>query len=349
MSLAKKRYLFQLNKLSNSINEAVKLYYQNPEKSIAQLVYENDGRTPCFQLEGLARIDSKISRHERLGEKWLERYKKLEDALGMFDYWFVLAKKSKIWNFPVEFEKYFQLKINLSINLIHKELVEQGWLGINKFNRYDFTSYPIQVFEKEAERADWFEPVKEKKKLLKFFKKEALEIHDDIKNNKINLELIEDGIHEFRRNLRWLGIYSSSLNGKVVISEQDPTEPLYHYITKENRAVTYNNLPVNPEETDVINFLQGGFYSMTNLIAEIGELKDAGLWTNELLIAANAIGMQPSQVKELMGNNFIEHSDLVQKAKDIITYHLFDEELLVHISNFFDMQLEIMKSDKDED
>ena len=44
------------------------------------------------------------------------------------------------------------------------------------------------------------------------FIKEIDSIH-----NKLNLNDLENGIHEFRRKLRWVGIYSSALNGKVVI------------------------------------------------------------------------------------------------------------------------------------
>ena len=36
-------------------------------------------------------------------------------------------------------------------------------------------------------------------------------------NNKLNLNDLDNGIHELSRKLRWVGIYSSALNGKVVI------------------------------------------------------------------------------------------------------------------------------------
>jgi len=49
------------------------------------------------------------------------------------------------------------------------------------------------------------------------FIKEIDSIHNKLVNNKLNLNDLENGIHEFRRKLRWVGIYSSALNGKVVI------------------------------------------------------------------------------------------------------------------------------------
>ena len=49
------------------------------------------------------------------------------------------------------------------------------------------------------------------------FIKEIDSIHNKLVNNKLNLNDLENGIHEFRRKLRWVGIYSSALNGKLVI------------------------------------------------------------------------------------------------------------------------------------
>ena len=40
-----------------------------------------------------------------------------------------------------------------------------------------------------------------------------------VKHNKFNYNNLEEGIHEFRRRLRWIGIYSSALNGKVIIDK----------------------------------------------------------------------------------------------------------------------------------
>ena len=60
---------------------------------------------------------------------------------------------------------------------------------------------------------DWIKEEKETKKLTKFFRDEASSLHEKIVSGEIDLNHIEDGIHELRRKLRWLGIYSSALLG----------------------------------------------------------------------------------------------------------------------------------------
>ena len=60
-----------------------------------------------FQLQGLARIDAKISMHKELAESWLDQFKEIEDALGKYDYWITMIENNQKWKFPSQINTYF--------------------------------------------------------------------------------------------------------------------------------------------------------------------------------------------------------------------------------------------------
>jgi len=135
-----------------------------------------------------------------------------------------------------------------------------------------------------------------------------------------------------------LGIYSSSLCGKVIINEQKKSDALFSYVTDFNRNFVFNKLPENSQETDNVYFLQGGFYAMSELIKKIGDLKDLGLSTEEMTKIGTKFGMNPDEIRQKLGKDYMEHSELVGKAKEIVNHYLFQEKILIHIAEFFENQ-----------
>ena len=84
MSLSKSRYEYQLNLFRTALMESISIHKSDQKKIPGITLYEKNARTPLFQLQGLARIDSKISRHKDLGAEWLDQFKKIEDGYIYF-------------------------------------------------------------------------------------------------------------------------------------------------------------------------------------------------------------------------------------------------------------------------
>jgi len=335
--MGKHRYEFHLNKFAKALKNVEKLYRENPLIHPAHLLYKADGRTPYFQLQGLARIDASISKHDHAAEKWLNDFKLLEDAFGKYDFWIAAIAQNKKWKFNKKIDAYLQEQVLIQLGVLEARLIDSGWLQRTPTG-FSFHNTPIATFQKEASKADWHPHKKEKKKLLKLFVEEAMEIQDKLKSKEIDLNMVEEGIHEFRRKLRWLSIYSSALNGKVTIGKHNESSPLKQYITPANQSSVYGRLPKNPEEKELVEFLPGGFYAMSDLIKKIGEIKDPALYTEEMTRIASWQGIRPNEVKKALGVAFLSHREAVKQAKSVIEKMVFKENLLQHIADYFDTQ-----------
>jgi hypothetical protein len=336
--MAKHRYLYHLRRFKRAMDGSKKQYLENSLIHPGHVVYQLDGRTPYFQLQGLARIDSKISKHPELGEQWLEDFKDIEDALGKYDYWLVALESNRKWKFGKDADRYMRDQMLIQLGVLESALVRHGWL-LKTPTSFEFTDKPISDFEALSEEAKWYKPAKEKQKLLKFFRDEAMEIDEKLRSGEIDLNLVEEGIHEFRRKLRWLGIYSSALNGKVAIDKLKTFNGLAKYEKPEYASSKFNQLPKNSSESELIYFLPGGFFAMSELIRAIGDIKDPALATEEMERIGKIFGIKSAEVKRKLGADYLSHKDSVAKAKQIIESMVIKDEFLRHVANHFDKQL----------
>lgn len=335
--MGKHRYEFQLNKFANTLKSVEEAYRKNPLSHPAHLIYKADGRTPYFQLQGLARIDVGISRHDKVAEQWLDDFKIIEDAFGKYDFWIAAIEQNKKWKFDKKTDNFLRNQALIQLGVLEAKLVDSGWL-LRTPAGFSFHKAPLLKFQKEVDNANWYAHKKEKKKLLKFFIKEAMEIQDKLKSGEIDLNMVEEGIHEFRRKLRWLSIYSSALNGKVAIGKLKRGAPLSHYVTAENKSSRFSHLPISEDEKELVEFLPGGFYAMSNLIKNIGDIKDPALYTEEMMRVVARQGLSLKEGKKALGATFMGHKDAVKQAKSVIERMVFKENLLYHIADYFDQQ-----------
>jgi len=301
---------------------------------ISHQLYLNDARTPLFQLQALARIELEIGKDKETAKNWLEEFKSLEDAFGKYDFWYTLLQKNNEWESPKEILTVIEQQTQRHLGLLESTIQHYGWLP-----RCEVERKPMDRFTKDFKKYKWTKESKETKKLLKFFRDEANGLHVKISSGEIDLNLIEDGIHELRRKLRWLGIYSSSLLGKVQHSDENEKSSLDHYISEENKLFKFNILPNPSENIETIQFLKGGFYALSILIDGLGKIKDPGLITEEMVKITQLTGSSTSKLKPKMGTDFASHSKVVREAKALVKPILLKDEILLHIADYFDKQL----------
>lgn len=338
MNQPHERYLKHIGDFDTRLRKSLKEHSKNKLIHVGALLHANDGRTPYFQLQGLARIDSKMGKDKERAENWLLEFKEIEDAIGKFDYWNAMLINNKRWKFPRAVEDYFTNQAYLNLGILEDRLVRQSWLKRGMAG-LEYSDEALKNFKRSMKKVEHFGSEKEKKKLLRLFRDEVMEIHDKVKSAEIDLNHIELGIHEFRRKIRWIGIYSSSLMGKVRIENATTGKPLSHFVTKERSALKFNQLPVNPKQKDPVYYLRGGFYAVSDLISIIGDIKDPGLATEEMLHIGKLLGIKDAIIRKHLGDEFYPHTKVVEDARKIIKQYLFKENILLHIADHFDKQI----------
>jgi hypothetical protein len=331
------RYDKHLKAFQIALVAAIEDHQKRPLQPLGQLLYAKDGRTPMFQLQGLARLEKKMGRNSKVADEWLAHAKELEDALGKYDYWVSMLENNRLWRFTAPIEQHFRAQVAYSLGVLEERLMKLGWVerdlqGTRKADD------GMRWFHKTLKKADWRNPSKERKKLLAMFRDEAMEVHDKVIKGELDLDHVELGIHEFRRNTRWLGIYASALLGKVRLDKKNPKGRLGHYITPERVAFKHNQLPDHPVEDPVL-FLPGAFYAMSELIAGIGDIKDPGLATEEMMHLGKLHGISPGLVRKHLGKDLYPHAKVVKDAKSLIMHYVAKERIFLHMADHFDAQL----------
>lgn len=333
-----RRYLAHLQKFDTALRQSLQERQRERLEPLGKILYTNDGRTPFFQLQGLARIEAKSGKNKKDGDAWLAEFKKIEDALGQYDYWMAMVKNNERWKFPDVVQQYFEREASFYLGVLEERLIQQGWIQ-RDLEGYHYANQAMKRIEKSLKAADWYGSAKEARKLAAFFRDEAMEIQQKIESREIDLAHLEEGIHEFRRKVRWLSIYASALLGKVRFSKADDKDKLAHFITPERSIQKFNQLPVDPTEENPVKFLRGGFYALGDIINDIGKLKDAGLATQEIETLGKMFGLRPAQIKQHLGPDYAPHPHVVKAAAELIEKLATKDRTLIHVADFFDKQV----------
>jgi hypothetical protein len=99
-----------------------------------------------------------------------------------------------------------------------------------------------------------------------------------VRDRRLNFNLLEDGIHEFRRNLRWFPIVVDSLDGLIVLGEDAPGQcpvPALEAL-KGSRAARhrYANPALRNPATHPCKISRCLMWQVVKAVDDIGRLKD---------------------------------------------------------------------------
>lgn len=310
----------QLNRISALLEKA------KTKGNPAMYLFQNDLRTPLFQLEALARIYRYTGPDKKKFDKMRDKFKIVEDTLGSIDYFNAYGKlfldNEKI---PGDVKFYFSYKEEKAINNLNKLLKNDGWLNGKQLDK----------IKSDLRKTDWKDKDEQHKRLLKFYRSEIKEVIDFANEGKTSFRDVEIGIHEFRRKLRWLSIYAQALQGciELVESEQEK-QKLANYLTPSVLGSPYNKLP--PAEDYALHPLllsKYGFFSISWMIEQLGLLKDRGF---ELLALSEAIketkGISSNKKSMLEAKTFLANktpalSEILKDANKI-TKQFFKDKIL---------------------
>jgi len=241
----------------------------------APYLFANGARDLLFRLEALSRI-YKALHNKKLFDDLNDGFKELEDSLGAIDYFDAFEKEFlKIKALPPAFTNYFVEGRNHAQGLLNKILKKEKWMAEK--------SGKLSEIESELKNADWLDPEEDSTAIEEFLINQIDKFTTKYEKGKLHFNDIEDGVHEFRRKLRWFSIYAAALDGLIQLKKSSSAdESLSKYLLPEVINSPFNVMPEPPPGIQPIYIHDHHFYALSWLIEETGKLKDEGL-RNEVL------------------------------------------------------------------
>jgi hypothetical protein len=232
---------------------------------LVDLIMSKDLRRQVFLLEGIAKLYANI--HGKPAERVYLGAKALEDRIGHYSMTKSnLATAEKVGADP---KVIAVLKADMDASRAAlKALVTSEWMPDAKGRLPGMRD----IVEDWGE-AKWGSAEKD----LKAIKRELARRLEKIETTPFDMNELEDGIHELRRQLRWFPIYAESLNGLFQLD--DTTNPVKAYEPMLQHPIAsskYVNLPPADREKDPVAIPKSLYCALMQLTLDLGALKDAG-------------------------------------------------------------------------
>ncbi len=321
------RFIVQLSKLYYSLSNSAQ------KEDPASFLFDPVVRQNFFYLEALSRIYRKI--HDRkMFDLLRNEFKMVEDQLGKIDFYDGWVKEfSQQKNFPPELNDYFNSHRESELENFRKLLEAKNWIN----NDYEM----VRNILSDLSSAAWMNAADDRRAIAVFLDDELDDLKDDYEENRFDFNNIEEGVHEFRRQLRWFSIYAQALDGLIQLKNSEEEEnDLKKYLTAEVLNSPYNSLPVPKQGIIPLYIRAPEFYALSWMVNELGNLKDDGLRFNALWEAVEAThefseedaeayisslaGRETLSLEEIpqivakMCNEFMHEDDIIKKIrKDI--------------------------------
>ncbi len=232
---------------------------------LVDLVMEKDLRRQVFLLEGAAKLYTDI--HGKPAERVYLGAKALEDHLGHYSMTKSnFATATKVGADP---KAIALLKTDMdNSRAALKKLITDEWMPDAKGRIPGLRD----VVEDWGE-AKWGNYEKDLGKV----KGELSRRLEKIENTPYDMNELEDGVHELRRQLRWFPIYAESLNGLFQLDDTvNPVKAYEPMLTAPIATSKYVNLPGPDRERDPVAIPKSVYCALMQLTLDLGALKDSG-------------------------------------------------------------------------
>lgn len=288
MANSSEKFEFYLLQLDDLLQKASRT--KNP----ALFLYQNDGRTKVFMLQGLAKLYAGMH-NEKKFLKIKARFKEIEDLLGGVDYYDNFAKDFlKDKTIPSRVRLFLEKKRDEKIAELNMLLLKRKWINHDPLR--------TKKLRKRLNKMDWKKPEIEIELIKKFYAKSITDINSFYAETGTAFSNIEEQVHELRRKLRWLSIYPQALQGTVQLKDSKrKDEAVKKYLIPEIVNSPYNIMPAKGNNTSTLLLEKNYFLALSNMISALGKLKDKGL---RAIVLAEAI----------KGTQFVSEEIALQRA-----------------------------------
>jgi hypothetical protein len=158
-------------------------------------------------------------------------------------------------------------------NSARSEVIEQ--LRVHWLPQPDGTIAILRVISDTLAALDFESYAKDRRSLIR----EIRDWLEKVAKTPLDIYVLQgnSGLHELRRQLRWLPIIAVSLDGLVVTSDKrNPSRKYRALLTSEVASSPYARLPEPIREDKPIKISRSLFLAAIDMISQLGELKDTG-------------------------------------------------------------------------
>ena len=277
---------------------------------IAEGLVKNDARTPLFRLEALLRLyEDKFGKD---AEKALDKVKALEDQLGAVGLANDLLDLAKEHSFPKSAVEHLEARVEEQMGLL-TEVVADDWVGKKK-GRAPAIADIVEAFAEE----EWDSYEDDRAYLC-----EQFDAHlEEIQNEPLDMNDLQGGVHELRRQLRWMPLFMLATDGAVQLDDQkNPVRELIPLLSDDAVNGPFTRMPAPSREARPIVLSRSLFLANSKAIGDIGDLKDTGEYVEFLGDVLHEVGDAPTleaaraKAQKLLGRG--DAGDVARKAGEI--------------------------------
>lgn len=228
------------------------------EKTLEAMA-KKDARGYLFKLQGLLRIYERAYEDE-LGDI-RQGIKRDEDLIGKFteklDY---LAFAQKV-GAPQRVLRVLERDALASKERLKKNLPQ--------------IALDVAALEALVKDVDWTKPKKDTRIVVDEMTAEM----EKIEAREYDMNELQTGIHEMRRNLRWFLIYFQALDGMVILQKSTGETKLNEYSYLETHPIAtgpFSKIDPNPNVKHPVELPTRYFLALSKIVAELGAIKDSG-------------------------------------------------------------------------
>lgn len=242
--------------------------------ALVEHVMKVDLRRQVFLLEGVSKIYDR--RYDEAGDVNKDA-KKLEDALGTLSETRSNLAYGRTVHAPADVIAHLEKAERDARNDL-KKLLKDDWMPDDK-GRIPALD---DLADEWGDADTWDDYAKDKKYLRNELVRRLVKVSD----TDFDMNQLETGIHELRRQLRWFPIYTESLNGLLQLDTSK--NPVAHYkpmLDVQLATSKYVDLPDDSREVDAIRISKSLYTALMQLTLDLGGVKDAGEPFEALLAA----------------------------------------------------------------
>lgn len=223
------------------------------------LLVEKDARGPLFRVEGLLRVYDSVYDAELA--PFLAKIKRGEDAIGALTEKLEYLEFARKVGAPKRALKVMEndaatarARLKEALPVLMKNLVE---------------------LEAALAKVEWKKPRKDTRAVIE-------ELVSEIKKYEkaeYDMSELQLGVHEARRNFRWILIYAQALDGMIVLQNSSAATKLAEYSYLETHPIAsspFSRIDPNPGVKRPVPLPVRYFLALSKVVNELGAIKNSG-------------------------------------------------------------------------